>query len=153
MQFIIILPFLPLSEGGDQQKKYLEETINQSSKPNISEITSETVFAKDIDLAFNAFNSIHNQSRFEGFDYKFKGQGRRRQGNGNKHSGRKKTRQLSRGRKIGADGKKLDKTNNTKNKMKWKRRKKNPKRGLIRKDIKKGKTDLLLCYCSVIIKM
>ena len=153
MQFIIILPFLPLSEGGDQQKKYLEETINQSSKPNISEITSETVFAKDIDLAFNAFNSIHNQSRFEGFDYKFKGQGRRRKGKGNKQSGKITTRQLSRKRTNGADGKKLDKTNNTKNKMKWKRRKKNPKRGLIRKGLKKGKTDLLLCYCSVLIKM
>ena len=138
MQFFIILPFLPLSEGGDQQKKYLEETINQSSKPNISEITSETVFAKDIDLAFNAFNSIHNQSRFEGFDYKFKGQGRRRQGNGNKHSGRKKTRQLSRGRKIGADGKKLNKSK-LRNQMKWKRGKKNPKQGLVRKGTKNGK--------------
>ena len=153
MQFIIILPFLPLSEGGDQQKKYLEETINQSSKPNISEVTSKTFFAKEIDLAFNASNSIHNQSRFEGFDYKVKGQGKRRKRNGNKQSHKITTRQPSRKRTNGADGKKLNKTNNTKNKMKLKRRKKNPKRGLIRKGIKKGKTDLLLCYCSVLIKM
>ena len=131
MQFIIILPFLPLSEGGDQQKRYLEESSDQSSKPNISEITSKT----EIDLASN---SIHNQSRFEGFDYKFKGQGRRRKGNGNKHSGRKKTRQLSRGRKIGADGKKLNKSK-LRNQMKWKRGKKNPKQGLVRKGTKNGK--------------
>ena len=146
MQFFIILPFLPLSEGGDQQKKYLEETINQSSKPNISEITSKT----EIDLASN---SIHNQSRFEGFDYKVKGQGKRRKRNGNKQSHKITTRQPSRKRTNGADGKKLNKTNNTKNKMKWKRNRKNSKRRLVRKGIKKGKTDLLLCYCSVLIKM
>ena len=153
MQFILILPFLPLSEGGDQQKRYSEKRSDQPSKPNISDITSETVFAKEIDLAFNASNSIHHQSRFEGFDYKVKGQGKRRKRNGNKQSHKITTRQPSRKRTNGADGKKLDKTNNTKNKMKWKRRKKNPKRGLIRKGLKKGKTDLLLCYCSVLIKM
>ena len=86
MQFFIILPFLPLSEGGDQQKRYLEESRDQSSKPNISEVTSKTFFAKEIDLAFNASNSIHHQSRFEGFDYKVKGQGKRRKRNGNKQS-------------------------------------------------------------------
>ena len=149
MQFIIILPFLPLSEGGDQQKRYLEESRDQSSKPNISEITSKTVFAKEIDLAFNASNSIHNQSRFEGFDYKVKGQGKRRKRNGNKRSGKITTRQISRKSTNGANGK----TNNRKNKMKWKRRKKNPKRGLLRKAIKNGKGDLLLCYYSVLIKI
>ena len=141
MQFIIILPFLPLSEGGDQQKRYLEESRDQSSKPNISEITSKTVFAKEIDLAFNASNSIHNQSRFEGFDYKFKGQGRRRKRNGNKTSGRNKTRQHSRGRMIGAGGKKLNKSK-IRNQMKWKRGKKNPKQGLVRKGTKNGKQAL-----------
>ena len=134
----MILPFLPLREGGDQQKRYLEERSDQLSQPNISEITSKTFFAKEIDVAFDASNSIHNQSRFEGFDYKFKGQGRRRKGNGNKRSGRKKTRQLSRGRKIGADGKKLNKSK-LRNQMKWKRGKKNPKQGLVRKGTKNGK--------------
>ena len=141
MQFIIILPFLPLSESGDQQKKYLEESSDQPSKPNISEITSKTVFAKEIDLAFNAANSIHNQSRFEGFDYKFKGQRRRRKRNVNKTSGRNKTRQLSRGRMIGAGGKKLNKSK-IRNQMKWKRGKKNPKQGLVRKGTKNGKQTL-----------
>ena len=141
MQFIIILPFLPLREGSDQQKRYLEERSDQPSKPNISEITSKTVFAKEIDLAFNASNSIHNQSRFEGFDYKFKGQGRRRKQNENKTAGRNKTRQHSRGRMIGAGGKKLNKSK-LRSQMKWKRRKKNPKQGLVRKGTKKGKQTL-----------
>ena len=141
MQFIIILPFLPLSEGGDQQKRYLEERSDQPSKPNISEITSKTVFAKGIDLPFHASNSIHNQSRFEGFDYKFKGQGRRRKRNGNKTSGGNKTRQHSRGRMIGAGGKKLNKSK-IRNQMKWKRGKKNPKQGLVRKGTKNGKQTL-----------
>ena len=149
MQFIIILPFLPLREGGDQQKRYLEERSDQPSKPNISEITSKTFLAKEIDLTINASNSIHNQSRFEGFDYKVKGQGKRRKRNGNKRSGTITTRQSSRKRTNGAG----DKTNNTKNKMKWKRRNKNPKRGPVRKGIENGKTDLLLCYYSVLIKI
>ena len=149
MQFIIILPFLPLSEGGDQQKRYLKKRSDQPSKPNISEITSKTFLAKEIDLTVNASNSIHNQSRFEGFDYKVKGQGKRRKRNGNKRSSKITTRQFSRKSTNGANGK----TNNRKNKMKWKRRKKNPKRGLLRKAIKNGKGDLLLCYYSVLIKI